>query len=308
MSSSTVKKALLIGINYTSTPSISLRGCIDDVVNMRNVLIDAFGYTQNNIIMLRDDSSSAGLLPTKANIISALNTIVAGSNSNQEIWIHYSGHGSQIRDNSNTSRNGLDDIIVPLDYQRNGFITDIQINNIIKSIQCRAFIIFDSCNSGTISDFPWVIQYVSPTSTTKTQINNSQISNPNIFVFSSCKDNQNSLDIYDSVAQQYEGDFTDAFISTLRNNNYNVDILTFYNNVCQWLQQNKFTQNPVLTCPVSTPSYTITRFIPSGYSNVQPSSVSNIVSVSNTNSKKSINNNQTPKQTIKNNFRSLLTS
>lgn len=306
MSSSTVKKALLIGINYTSTPSISLRGCIDDVINMRNVLIDAFGYTQNNIIMLRDDSSSASLLPTKANIISALNTLVAGSSSNQEIWIHYSGHGSQIRDSSNTSRNGLDDIIIPLDYQRNGFITDIQINNIIRTIQCRAFIIFDSCNSGTISDFPWAIQYVSPTITTKTQINNSQISNPNIFVFSACKDNQTSADIYDNVAQQYEGAFTDAFISTLRNNNYNVDILTFYNNICQWIQQNRLTQIPVLTCPISTPNYTITRFIPSGYSNTQSSTGSS--NVTNINSKKNINNIQTPKQTIKNNFISLLSS
>ena len=306
MSSSTVKKALLIGINYTSIPSISLRGCIDDIVNMRNVLIDAFGYTQNNIIMLRDDSSSGSLLPTKANIINALTTLAIGSSSNQEIWIHYSGHGSQIRDNSNTTRNGLDDVIVPLDYQRSGFITDIQINSIIRMIECRAFILFDSCNSGTISDFPWVIQYVSPTITTKTQINNLQISNPNIFVFSGCKDNQTSCDAYDNFAQQFEGAFTDGFISTLRNNNYNVDILTFYNSLCQWLQQNKFTQTPVLTCPVSNPNYTITRFIPSGYSNTQSSSSS---SVTVTSVKKSILiQTQTPKQTIKNNFSSLLSS
>ena len=34
-----MKKALCIGINYYNIPNITLNGCIDDCVNMKNVLI-----------------------------------------------------------------------------------------------------------------------------------------------------------------------------------------------------------------------------------------------------------------------------
>ena len=67
-----MKKALLIGINYYSLPDIKLNGCIYDIINMRNMLIDAYDYSNNNIIMLRDDVSNSSAQPTKANIMNSM--------------------------------------------------------------------------------------------------------------------------------------------------------------------------------------------------------------------------------------------
>jgi hypothetical protein len=71
-----VKKALLVGINYYNT-SNELHGCIDDIVNMRNALIDAYNYPVGNIVMLRDDQPA--LLPTRFNILAQLSSLVQQS-------------------------------------------------------------------------------------------------------------------------------------------------------------------------------------------------------------------------------------
>ena len=66
-----MKKALCVGINYYNTPSNKLNGCIDDVINIKNVLIDAYGYSTQNITVLRDDIvNNPTYLPTRANISS----------------------------------------------------------------------------------------------------------------------------------------------------------------------------------------------------------------------------------------------
>ena len=146
------KKALLIGINYLDSPGNILNGCINDVINMRNMLIDAYGYDSTNITVLREDTVNK---PTRTNIINNLTSIIAQSSKLTEIWIHYSGHGSQINDANRDETDNLDEIIVPLDYAENGVITDDIIFNIIKNSKCPTILIFDSCNSGTICDLMW---------------------------------------------------------------------------------------------------------------------------------------------------------
>ena len=64
-----MKKALLIGINYINDPDSSLQGCIEDVINMRNMLIDAYDYDVSNILTLRDDAIVTENQPTRDNII-----------------------------------------------------------------------------------------------------------------------------------------------------------------------------------------------------------------------------------------------
>ena len=123
------KKALLIGINYYETPSARLNGCINDAVNVRNMLIDAYGYDSANITVLRDDT--ANNKPTAVNIVKQLTSIIAQSASLKEIWIHYSGHGSQINDTNGDESDLLDEVIVPSDYATAGVVTDDMILSII---------------------------------------------------------------------------------------------------------------------------------------------------------------------------------
>ena len=62
---SSTKRALLIGINYIKSPNARLYGCIEDIKNVQNMLMDAYGYAAQNITVLRDDDGNK--MPTKAN-------------------------------------------------------------------------------------------------------------------------------------------------------------------------------------------------------------------------------------------------
>ena len=146
------KKALLIGINYLADPSARLNGCINDVNNIADVLVDAYGYNLADIVKLRDDVSNPSQLPTRVNILNQLRTIIASSANCSEIWIHYSGHGSRIRDTNGDETDGIDEIIVPVDFRTKGFIVDDEIFNIIQNSKCKTMLVFDSCHSGTICE------------------------------------------------------------------------------------------------------------------------------------------------------------
>ena len=254
-----MKKALLIGINYTSTPDAQLNGCIDDVINIRNTLIDAYDYESMNITILRDDELRAAYQPTRDNIINQLKSLVAQSGNLSELWIHYSGHGSQIRDTNRDEISGYDSMVIPSDFQRKGFILDDELLSIIKLIRCKAILVFDSCNSGTVCDLPWSFEYKNSGAYLKTKNNNVVIQNPNIYMLSGCKDNQTSADAYNNDAQRYLGAFTNALITSLRMNRHNVAFLTLYRDVCNYLIANEFTQIPIMSSSTQTPNHTFTR-------------------------------------------------
>jgi hypothetical protein len=260
-----MKKAVLIGINYTNVPGDTLRGCIDDIENIAEVLVQNYGYNSQDIIMLRDDSIDPALQPTRANIINAYQNIVAVSGSCTDIWLHYSGHGSLIN-NSNTG------VIVPVDYLTTGFITDNELMDMFRNIQCKAMIMFDSCNSQAVCDLEWNYEYLYGTNFLRTQVDFPSISNTNIFMISGCKLYEQSADVYDSVDKEYEGVFTDAVVNTLRANNYSVTLGKLMQGVCTWLMDNGInTQKPMLSCTTDVPRWSIVPFVatPSASSVIQ---------------------------------------
>jgi hypothetical protein len=255
------KKALLIGINYYDTPSAALKGCVNDVVNMRNMLIDAYGYDSANITVLRDDATNAINKPTLTNIVSQLTSIIAQSATLKEIWIHYSGHGSQIRDTNGDEADKKDEVIVPADYLRAGLITDDVVFNIVKNSRCPTVLIFDSCNSGTMCDLMWNFNATSVTQVSAVKTNNTAITNPNLYCFSGCRDDQTSADTYSTNSQQACGAMSSAVMECLRWNKHNVDIKKLYIDVVAFLRQNGLTQVPQLSSSSQAPKYQITRLL-----------------------------------------------
>lgn len=275
------KKAVLVGINYLND-SAKLYGCINDVVNVSEVLIDAYGYSSKDIVMLRDDSTNPAYKPTRANIIAQLTALVAQSGSLSEIWFHYSGHGSQVRDTTGDEADGLDEVLVPMDYRTAGMITDDMLFDIVKNSKCKTMLIFDSCHSGSVCDLQWSFEYVngsfSKTTASNTKVinTNKKIANTNIVSFSGCKDSQTSADAYSSLQQQGVGAFTDTFIQCLRANNHNVSILKLYSDICVKIKNDGFTQIPLLSCSSSVPSYTFTRTGTTAKPNTTMSSISSL--------------------------------
>jgi metacaspase-1 len=67
------RRALLVGINYLGQ-SGELRGCHNDILNVRKYLIDRQGYDPNNILVLMDDGKH--IFPTRQKIILGLQQLV----------------------------------------------------------------------------------------------------------------------------------------------------------------------------------------------------------------------------------------
>lgn len=264
------KKALLIGIDYISVPKLTLNGCISDIINMKNMLIDAYDYDVKDIIMLRDDILDASTQPTKENILNHLSMMQIASVNLDELWIHYSGHGSRIPDSS--QNNIMDGVIIPIDYKTNGLIVNSDLYSIIKDIKCRTILLFDCCHGATICELPWSMLYDTVTSTTSIIKNNDYIiENPNIFMFSGSKDDQTSADMFDVEDRGYEGAFTDAFMDCLRDSRHNISCITLYENICIHLSNGGFAQTPVFSSSSQNPVCVITHpamhsLIPTGSS------------------------------------------
>ncbi|ODQ64054.1 hypothetical protein NADFUDRAFT_67409 [Nadsonia fulvescens var. elongata DSM 6958] len=148
------RKALLIGINYTGSAN-ALRGCINDVQNISNFLKQCYGYSPDDMVILTDDQANPRSQPTKANILSAMQWLVANARPNDSLFFHFSGHGGQTKDYDGDEDDGYDETIYPVDFRTAGQIVDDQMHDImVRSLPpgCRLTALFDSCHSGTVLD------------------------------------------------------------------------------------------------------------------------------------------------------------
>ena len=242
-----MKFALLIGINYKGIEDSELTGCIDDILRMRDMLIQELGYQEKNIIVLRDDNDNRDLYPTKRNMIRHFEEFVLNKQDDDELWVHYSGHGSIRRDRSNDEKENIDSVLIPNDFQTSGVILDDDIYSIIKDVNCRLFLLFDCCHSGSICDLTWSVQYVD-NKLIKTNINTNQHKNPNIYAISGSTDMQLSMEKYNEFLQKKVGALTNAFLMLLHNNKYNVAIEELFIEICRYLSYSGLEQKPILSC------------------------------------------------------------
>lgn len=227
--------ALLIGINYTGTAN-ALQGCIFDIIEMKSLIVDAYRFDPNRIVVLRDDDPANR--PTKARILQELTKLVANSDTSSNTFLHYSGHGTQITDTVDEA-DKLDECIVPCDYVTAGFITDDEINAIFKSLKGSGLALFDCCRSGTIMDLPF-----SGTATAETQ-------SQGFYCFSGCTDAQDVVEgTQGSATGLPQGAMTLAFISTIRSLQYYPPVVTLLTALQAQLQAGGYSQTPQLTSSV----------------------------------------------------------
>jgi len=213
------KRALLIGINYYGTGN-QLNGCIKDVQNIYTLLTSSYKYKPENIKTLSDDQSG-GFKPTRANIIDNIISFVALTKPGDELFVHYSGHGTQVPDTNgdeklNPDTPGKDDALCPCDFDDfsgvSGFITDdvlreILVNKIPKGAKLRAF--FDCCHSGSILDLPFLYK----SGDVYAQVEPLDKESADCLMISGCKDSQTSADAF--INGQYSGALTWAIIQAL---------------------------------------------------------------------------------------------
>lgn len=151
------KKALFVGINYIGT-SNQLNGCINDCHNVKQFLLSQ-GFSESDMVVLTDDARSQRQVPTRQNILDAIQWLVKGASANDSLFFHYSGHGGQTKDTNGDEYDGYDEVIYPLDFETNGFIDDDTLHELMVAPLpkgTRLTALFDSCHSGSVLDLPYV--------------------------------------------------------------------------------------------------------------------------------------------------------
>ena len=140
-----VRRALLIGINkYKVLPR--LQGSINDIETMRQVLMTKYGFSEKRITMVTDEAA------TRAGILNAFEQLVKETGPQDVVYVHYSGHGSQVADLNGDEEDGLDETLVPQDGRTPDVrdIVDDELDAIFSRLRARAaVIVLDSCHSGT---------------------------------------------------------------------------------------------------------------------------------------------------------------
>lgn len=147
------KVALLVGINaYEDSRIRVLRGGLNDVEKMWDVLVGGFDFPPGHICVLRNEEA------TRDGILAAVrNHLVANARPGDVVVFYYSGHGAQVLDQAGGDEpDGLDETIVPYDSNMSGDrdIRDDTINELIREVAGKTenvTFIFDACSSGSAS-------------------------------------------------------------------------------------------------------------------------------------------------------------
>ncbi|XVF82520.1 hypothetical protein PTKIN_Ptkin16aG0055900 [Pterospermum kingtungense] len=147
--------AVLVGCNYPST-QFRLQGCINDVVDMRNLLLEKFSFHASDVKVLIDEpvpphSNFATLIPTGANIKAALKRMVDQAEPGDVLVFYFSGHGTVISSLEPGKAYIEHEAIVPCDLN---LITDMDLRQLIRRLpkETSFTIISDSCHSGGLID------------------------------------------------------------------------------------------------------------------------------------------------------------
>lgn len=224
-------RALLVGVNKYRMPGADLQGCVNDVTNIRDVLLKYFGFSVREIRVLVDARA------TKENIMKRLKWLVKDAKPGDRMVFHFSGHGSQIRDRDGDElKDHMDEIICPHDMDWDGtYIVDDELKKIFSGIPKGATldVLLDACHSGTGTREGRAMAMLRPEESIRPRflappvdikmreeedlpvVKIGRAGNPqNHVLFSGCRDNQTSADAY--IKGSYNGAFTYFFCKHLR--------------------------------------------------------------------------------------------
>jgi len=98
-----MNKALLVGIN--KYPDAPLKGCINDITDMADLIRTKYGFTEADVRTLVDGNATA------AAIKDGLKWLMDGANASSRLLFHYSGHGTRM-----PVQHDVLDAICPVDF------------------------------------------------------------------------------------------------------------------------------------------------------------------------------------------------
>jgi hypothetical protein len=244
------KSALLIGINYFGTEN-ALGGCINDVHRMKKLLIEHYNYTEEDMVILTDDTTNPNLMPTGSNIVKSMQMLVQNASDGDQLFLHYSGHGSYMDDTNSEEDDHRDECLVPVDHE-NGMLLDDQIRQILidplkKGVHLTC--VMDCCHSGTLCDLKYHYM-VKPKRGEKRKrlIQNLAYaaSSGQVVTISGCRDTQTSADAWVREEASYNGALTYTLCQTLSQCSYNTNYRKLMKTLRRNLRAGDYEQIPQL--------------------------------------------------------------
>lgn len=252
-----MKRALLVGINYENT-AYSLRGCINDIRLIKGMLIDKFEFSECDITVLLEDRATCSA------IVENMERLVRESRSGDQLYIHYSGHGSQYRDMNADETDQLDEIIIGYDHNwSDRMIRDDDLARIFSVLAegVELVVVHDCCHSGDgLRVFPTEENFKKgirsrhidyPRSIFELGINRSisamiiEYSNQKGILISGCRSDETSADAY--IGDSYNGALTYCLVNLL--NQYpKISYRELVERLNGLLGQLGFSQHPELNC------------------------------------------------------------
>ncbi|HEX6161332.1 MAG TPA: caspase family protein, partial [Thermoanaerobaculia bacterium] len=126
----------------------SLKGAVNDVEAMREMIRERHGFADADILVLKNQQA------TRNAILQALEQhLERPAQKGDVVFFYYSGHGSQVPNSRSTEKDRLDESLVPADSRIGAEdIRDKELRqrfNRILDRGARLTVILDSCHSGS---------------------------------------------------------------------------------------------------------------------------------------------------------------
>ena len=144
-----IRKALLVGIN--AYPVKPLRGCINDVVRMKDLLKCFYGFADDGFCLLLDEQA------TYSSVVVGLEWLAQGGSDPDAVRIfHFSGHGTYIADTNGDEPDGRDECLVPVDFETAGLLPDDTLKALYDQFPRAGnlTLVMDCCHSGSTNLAP----------------------------------------------------------------------------------------------------------------------------------------------------------
>lgn len=149
------RRAIVIGIGQQEDKAWSKINGDKDVPYVAEMLASA-GFMPANITKLVNRQA------TKAAIVGAFGRLAAQAGRGDMVYVHFSGHGQQMRDTDGDEADGLDECWIPYDAYRKPcardrgekHLTDDEVNQLLNAIRNKVgdsgkmLVVIDACHSG----------------------------------------------------------------------------------------------------------------------------------------------------------------
>lgn len=242
---------LLIGIDYEGTRN-ELQNCIHDIEHVQDqFLVPQLKAKKDNMIFMSDHKYGTDLYPTAKNIRRQFDKFVDQLNKTKYGYFHYSGHGSYSYDYSGEEKDGYDEVLVPVDCDYSGYISDDEVfETLVKGLKpdVKLTVTADCCHSGTVMDLPFK-WYADGSFSVEKELSEEELAAlPDVVMLSGCKDSQTSADGgFIEGETKGAGAMTAAYLQTLKDYNFVLTYKQLLEGVHKRLKSEGFTQKPQLS-------------------------------------------------------------